>query len=101
MTGNSTWGKGATGRNWKLRIPASSTPTVSSDVPTGRLMNGEETLKLISRCRLFLEMPEAKTCEALRQAIEPEIDHRGGVQGQQLAQDQAADDGHAQRVAEF
>src|SRR6266496_5857533 len=46
ITGNSTCGNGATGRNRNARIPASSSPTVSREVPTGRLMNGDETLKL-------------------------------------------------------
>src|SRR5579864_5774409 len=42
MTGNSTCGKGATGRNLKARAPDNSKAAVSSEVPTGRLMKGAE-----------------------------------------------------------
>src|SRR5579862_2234642 len=42
MTGNSTCGNGATGRNRNASSPDSSNATVSSDVPTGRLINGAE-----------------------------------------------------------
>src|SRR5215471_15582486 len=44
MTGNSTCGNGAIGKKLKARAPASSTASASSEVPTGRLINGEETL---------------------------------------------------------
>src|ERR1041385_7022630 len=44
IVGNSTCGNGATGRKRNARIPASSTPMVSREVPTGRLINGDETL---------------------------------------------------------
>jgi hypothetical protein len=40
--GNSTCGKGATGRNLKASAPASKIAAVSSDVATGRRMNGAE-----------------------------------------------------------
>jgi hypothetical protein len=42
MTGNSTCGKGATGRNLNARAPDNNKAAVSSEVPTGRLMNGAE-----------------------------------------------------------
>jgi hypothetical protein len=35
------------------------------------------------------------------QAVEIEVNHRRGVKGQDLAEDQAADDGQAQRLAHF
>ena len=42
MVGNSTWGRGATGRKRKASTPAIATAKVSSDVVTGRLMKVEE-----------------------------------------------------------
>jgi len=101
MTGNSTCGNGATGRYRNAKIPARSSPTVSNDVPTGRFINGDETLKSISRRRLLLEVPESKSREARGQTIEPQIDNRSGVKRQQLAQDQAANDCDAQRVTQL
>src|SRR5438067_1399252 len=101
MTGNSTCGSGATGRYWKARIPANSNPIVNSEVPTGRLMNGDETLKSISRRRLLLKVPESKSREARGQAVEPQVNHWRGVKRQQLAQDQAANNRDAQRMPQL
>ena len=42
MTGNSTCGRGATGRNWKASVPDRSRARVKSEVPMGRRMNGAE-----------------------------------------------------------
>src|SRR6516162_5168395 len=42
MTGNSTWGSGATGRKLKASAPDSNRAAVSSEVPTGLLMKGAE-----------------------------------------------------------
>ena len=42
MTGNSTCGKGATGRKLNASAPAMSSAAASSDVPIGRLINGAE-----------------------------------------------------------
>src|SRR5580700_3852951 len=42
ITGNSTWGRGATGRRVKARAPESKSANVSSDVPIGLLMKGAE-----------------------------------------------------------
>src|SRR5690348_7026728 len=44
MVGNSTSGSGATGSLVYAKAPASNTAMLSSDVPTGRLMNGVEIL---------------------------------------------------------
>ena len=46
MTGNSTCGKGATGRKLKASAPASSSAAASNEVPTGRLINGAEIFML-------------------------------------------------------
>ena len=40
MVGNSTCGRGETGRKLKARIPAMATARVSSEVAMGRRMNG-------------------------------------------------------------
>ena len=42
MTGNSTCGKGATGKKPNASAPAKSSAIASNDVPTGRRMNGAE-----------------------------------------------------------
>ena len=44
-------------------------------------------------------MPAAQ--RPVTQAVEVQIDHRRGVEGQQLAADQATDDGNAQRTAQL
>ena len=43
----------------------------------------------------------AQAGEAQTQAVEVQVNHRRGVQRQQLADSQAADDGDAQRAAQF
>jgi hypothetical protein len=42
MTGNSTCGSGATGRNVNANTPESSSAAASNEVPTGRLIKGAE-----------------------------------------------------------
>src|SRR5207302_1048393 len=42
MVGKSTWGSGAMGRNGNAVMPTKARAVVSSDVVTGRLMNGSE-----------------------------------------------------------
>src|SRR6266700_7302531 len=42
MVGNSTWGSGATGKNWYAIRPAKASAMVSSVVPMGRWMNRAE-----------------------------------------------------------
>lgn len=55
MTGNSTCGSGATGRNLKANMPDSSNAAVSSDVPTGRLINGAD---------MFIQVADFEIVEA-------------------------------------
>ena len=43
----------------------------------------------------------AQVAQRLRQPVEPQIHNRRGVQRQQLANHQAADDGHAQRTPQL
>src|SRR5690348_4422857 len=61
MTGNSTCGSGATGRKLKANAPDKNSANVSSDVPTGRLINGAEIFmisrlppELQSHCQLYI-----------------------------------------------
>src|SRR5436305_14919475 len=42
MTGNSTWGNGATGKKLNARMPEISKAIASREVPIGRLINGAE-----------------------------------------------------------
>src|ERR1043166_8831125 len=42
MVGKSTFGSGATGRKYDETAQDNNTPAASSDVPTGRRMNGSE-----------------------------------------------------------
>jgi hypothetical protein len=46
ITGKSTRGSEATGKELKARIPDSSKAAASSDVPIGRRINGAEILML-------------------------------------------------------
>ena len=118
MVGKSTCGSGATGSNRKAITPASASPAVSSVVATGRLMNGAEMFK--SAClRMFKDVPvrrssrtiraqrrsfltlRSRRCDASRQSVEGQVDHRRRVQRQQLADDQAADDGDTERAPQL
>src|SRR5215472_10618774 len=45
ITGNSTCGSGATGKNRNASAPARNSAIVSSEVPIGRLMKGAEMFK--------------------------------------------------------
>src|SRR5271165_893069 len=109
MTGNSTWGKGATGRKLKANAPAMSRAAASNEVPTGRLMNGPKYSWLKPHCsvpqqlwrRLFDGIADAVPRESLRQPIEPQVDDRGGVEREHLAHQQAAHDGDAQRMPQL
>jgi hypothetical protein len=42
IVGNSTWGSGATGKNWYAIIPASKIATVKREVAIGRFTKGSE-----------------------------------------------------------
>ena len=48
--------------------------------------------------RLLRESSSAMSSPPEAEAVEVEIDDRGGVERQQLAEDQAADDGDAERL---
>src|SRR5579871_4130329 len=89
MVGKSTCGRGETGRSRKETAPASAIPTVSSVVATGLLMN---------RSEMLMRRPAR---EPAAQPVEPKINDWGGIESQCLADDQAADNGDAQRVAQL
>ena len=100
IVGKSTCGSGATGSFENARTPAKAMPSVSSVVATGRLMNGAEMF-----IRPALVGSERRRRPAAgqphRQAIEIEVDDRRREQREHLADDQAADDGDAERLAQF
>ena len=103
----------ATSGRPSLRRAASA--AVSSDVATGRLMNGSERfmvteveLKLHAGCSSpqWLQGWLASACAGLRlnafgQTVKEQINDRRRVEGQHLADDQSADDGDAERPAQF
>src|SRR3954447_18091947 len=100
IVGSSTLGMLETGRNRQATIPTSSNPTASSVVPIGRMMNGYE--KFICLLRGLRRGAWRRTaCHADAQALHREIDHRRGVERQQLAEQQAADDRDAEREAQL
>ena len=67
---------------------------------TGRAMNGAEMFIRPAR-RRPAGLPGRLPRQPRSQAVEHQIDHRRGEQRQHLADDQAADDGDAQRPAQF
>src|SRR5262249_36763942 len=83
MVGKSTGGSGETGGSRKASPPASTIPTVRRVVATGRFMNGAEMFM-----GLFVSPP--------RQPVKGQVDDRSGVEGEDLAEDQAANDGDPQ-----
>src|SRR5262245_17472490 len=145
MTGNSTWGSGATGSRGYAMMPASRSPSARSEVPMGRRMKGAEIFMILGgglcppsepppegrlrgrspRSKRPLRWSVAQTCakracsdrllvrrrgrgrrqgargrrapEPPRKAIEVEIDDGGGVERQDLREDEATHDRDAQR----
>src|SRR5579875_63576 len=107
--GKSTVGKGATGSRVNAAAPASPTPMVSRLVATGRLMNGSERFISVSGPRpsgsgacVLSSLPLLRPRLAVEEPpqprggfIEEQIDHRGRIQRQRLAEQQSADDGDA------
>src|SRR5262245_34696703 len=101
----------ATGRKRYATAPTSSRPTARSVVPIGRRMKCSE--KLIASLRgpllrrlgllrqLELGLQSLRRAQPRLQAVHREVDHRRSVERQQLAQQQAANDGDAERVAQL
>src|SRR2546428_373537 len=101
MVGNSTWGRGDTGRKRKASAPAIATARVSSDVVTGRLMKVEEITGLLRHHFGVDGVTRAQSLKALGEAVKSEINDGRGVQGEQLAQQQTAHDGDSQRLPQI
>src|SRR6266566_4588987 len=101
IVGNSTWGRGATGRKRKASTPAIATARVSSDVVTGRLMKVEEITGLLRRHFRVDGVAHAQPLQAPGEAVKSEIDDGSGIEGQQLAQQQTAHDGDSQRLPQL
>src|SRR5579885_1671784 len=102
MVGNSTCGSGATGSWRKATQPASASAAVSSDVPTGRRMKGAE-MPVTALCRLGVAEHDAAAPppEAPGEAVEGEVDDRRRVEGEDLAHEEPAHDGDAERPAQL
>src|SRR5262245_14902877 len=101
MTGNSTCGSGATGSMRYARRPASSSAMLSSEVATGRLMNGAERPTSVRR-----RFHDRATCRgdaprAPTQTVEGEVHHRRRVEREHLREQEPADDGDAERLAQL
>src|SRR5215510_12395813 len=85
ITGNSTEGRDATGRNRYASAPTSSNATLRSEVATGRLMNGAAMFMGASRAHSFgdafdRQLAATRTAEAAREAIECQVDDGRGVE---------------------
>src|SRR6266545_3554836 len=101
ITGNSTWGRGATG-SWRYAMmPASRSPTARSEVPIGRRMKGAEMLtaarRLVCGRRRGQRARAGDATEPLGEAIEVQVDDGRGVEREDLREDQTAHDGDAER----
>src|SRR5271166_2758866 len=101
MVGNSTCGRGETGSRRKASAPESARATVSRVVATGRRIKVSETAMRFDRRVVGEFYGSAARGPALGQAIESEEDHRRGIEGENLADDQTTHDGDAQRAAEL
>src|SRR5438270_1569428 len=102
MVGKSTCGSGETGSLKNAKMPASASPIVSSVVATGRSINGVERLtatRSLGRLRGVEGAAEA-LAHGAAEPVEAEIDDRRREQGEELAQNEAADDRHPKGMAQ-
>src|SRR5262249_22776629 len=96
MTGTSTEGSEATGKSLYASAPTSSSATLRSEVATGRLMNGAAMFTGASSFRSLADPADgelaarARRTEAAGEAIERQVDDRGGVGGEGRRQQEAA-----------
>src|SRR6516165_12523203 len=100
MVGKSTCGSGETGSLKNATAPAAASPNVSNVVATGRRMKGVDGSMALALLAHFANAA-VTAGEPQGQPIEPEIDHGRREQGEQLTEQQAADDGDAKRMAEL
>src|ERR1700676_740417 len=88
MTGNSTCGSGATGRNLKASAPERSR-NIHALIPCGL------------GSRFLHRIADLVARESLRQPVKPQIHDWGCVEREQLAEKQSADNRDAERMAKF
>src|SRR5690606_9939992 len=107
ITGKSMSGNGDTGSRPKLTPPSSNIARLSNMVATGRAMKGAERFmasgfRLPAQPSCFHLLPcRVPPGETTAQPIEEQIDHWRGEQGQQLAEQQTADQYQPQRLTQF
>src|SRR5438874_13430739 len=102
IVGKSICGSGATGNLKNAKRPARARPIVSSVVATGRSINGLDRLTSGSSHRaLGIEGGPETLPHRSPEPIEIEVDDRRREQGEKLTKNQAADNRHAQRMAQF
>ena len=87
-------------------MPTRNNPMASSEVPTGRRMNGSEMFMDEWFCRHSCVPADAArrprhASHPCSEAIQVKINDRRRVERQELREQQAADDGDAQRLAQF
>src|SRR5690606_14928239 len=100
ITGKSILGSGETGNRPKLTPPSSRIARLISMVATGRAIKGADRFIAGASYACFLPDPVLAP-KALTQTVEKQVDHRRGEQGQQLAEQQAANQYQAQRLAQL
>src|SRR5713226_4531967 len=105
MTGNSTCGSGATGRKLKANTPESSSAAASSEVPTGRLINGAEIfMTSVSGglgSRFLHRVADFVARESLCQPVKPQVHDWGCIESEQLAYEQSSDNRDSERMTQF
>ena len=94
ITGMSMLGSGATGSRKKATMPASARPIVSK-------RGGDRAADEEGREIHGAGAPAASARNSAAEPVEIDVDHRRGEQRQQLADQQAADDGDAERMAQL
>src|SRR3989442_1325800 len=105
MTGNSTCGRDDTGSVRYATMPASSSATLSSVVPIGRLMNGSAMFMTIARLlgpgRGRQRVGSRRAAQAQGEPVEGQVHDRRRVEGQELREKQPADDRDAERAPQL
>src|SRR5262245_35046570 len=89
MTGNSTWGSGATGSRRYARMPDSVNAMASSEVAIGRRMNGPDTASALHRAGRP-RVGGGRAAHPAGEAVERQVHDRGGVEGEHLREEETA-----------
>src|SRR5262249_25708780 len=113
VVGKATVGLLATGRKREATAPTRKSPRARRVVPTGRRMKGSEKLtplmpslrRVLRRLGLVrqveLGLQRGRAAQPRLHAFHREIDDRGGIEREQLAEQQSADDGDAEGIAQL